>query len=89
MKKTAFRNLVISFFALIFLSQSYAQRWVPEDDYNHIKTFNNVLEKTIKEISLIKPQDKNGKKYFSNKQYDQIERLYFRYTLCTLSLIHI
>ena len=81
MKKTAFRNLVISFFALIFLSHLYAQRWVPEDDFNHIKTFNNVLEKTITEISAIKPQDKNGKKYFSNKQYDQIERLYFRYTL--------
>ena len=89
MKKTAFRNLVVPFFTLIFLSHSYAQRWVPEDDYNHIKTFNNVLEKTIKEISLIKPQDKNGKKYFSNKQYDQIERLYFRYTLCTRSLLDI
>lgn len=89
MKKTAFRNLVVPFFTLIFLSLSYAQRWVPEDDYNHIKTFNNVLEKTIKEISLIKPQDKNGKKYFSNKQYDQIERLYFRYTLCTRSLLDI
>ena len=89
MKKTAFRNLVVPFFILIFLSHSYAQRWVPEDDYKHIKTFNNVLEKTIKEISLIKPQDKNGKKYFSNKQYDQIERLYFRYTLCTRSLLDI
>ena len=66
MTKTAFRNLVISFFALIFLSHSYAQRWVPEDDFKHIKTFNNVLEKTITEISAIKPQDKNGKKYFSN-----------------------
>ncbi len=50
MKKTAFRNLVISFLALTFLSHSYAQRWVPEDDFNHIKTFNNVLEKTIREI---------------------------------------
>ena len=89
MKKTAFRNLVISFLALTFLSHSYAQRWVPEDDFNHIKTFNNVLEKTIREISFIKPQDKNGKKYFSNKQYDQIERLYFRYTLCTRSLLDI
>ena len=89
MKKTAFRNLVIHFLNLIFLSHSYAQRWVPEDDFNHIKTFNNVLEKTIAEISLIKPQYKNGKKYFSNKQYDQIERLYFRYTLCTKSLLDI
>ena len=44
MKKTAFRNLVISFFALIFLSHSYAQRWVPEDDFNHIKTFCLCLE---------------------------------------------
>ena len=60
MKKTSFRNLVVPFFILIFLSHIYAQRWVPEDDYNHIKTFNNVLGKTIKEISLIKPQDKNG-----------------------------
>ena len=39
MKKTAFRNLVVPFFTLIFLSHSYAQRWVPEDDFNHIKTF--------------------------------------------------
>ena len=45
MKKTSFRNLVVPFFILIFLSHIYAQRWVPEDDYNHIKTFNNVLEK--------------------------------------------
>ena len=89
MKKTAFRKLVIHLLFVILLSNYYAQRWVPEDDFNHIKTFNNVLEKTIKEISLIKPQDKNGKKYFSNKQYDQIERLYFRYTLCTRSLLDI
>ena len=89
MKQTAFRNLVVLILNLIFLPNSFAQRWVPEDDFKHIKTFSNVLEKTITEISLIKPQDKNGKKYFSNKQYDQIERLYFRYTLCTKSLLDI
>ena len=81
MKKTAFRNLVISFIALIFLSHSYAQRWVPEDDFNHIKTFNNVLEKTIREISLIKPQDKNGKKYFQTNNMIKLSA----YILDTLS----
>ena len=88
MNKTVFRNLAIYFLTLIFLSHSYAQRWVPEDDFKHIKTFNNVLEKRNRNI-LNKTSGQNGKKYFSNKQYDQIERLYFRYTLCTRSLIDI
>ena len=82
MKKTAFRNLVVPFFTLIFLSHSYAQRWVPEDDYNHIKTFNNVLEKTIKEISLIKPQDKNGKSIFQTNNMIKLSA----YILDTLSV---
>ena len=82
MKKTAFRNLVIPFLTLFFLSHSYAQRWVPEDDYNHLKTFNNVLEKTIKEISLIKPQDKNGKKYFQTNNMTKLSD----YILDTLSV---
>lgn len=88
MIQIAFRKLVIilSFF---LISQCFSQRWVPQDDFNHIKTFNSVLNKTISEISSIKPLDKNGKNYFTNKQYDQIERLYFRYTLCTRSLLDI
>ena len=88
MIQITFRKLVIilSFF---LTSQCFSQRWVPQDDFNHIKTFNSVLDKTISEISSIKPLDKNGKNYFSNKQYDQIERLYFRYTLCTRSLLDI
>ena len=88
MIQITFRKLVIilSFF---LISQCFSQRWVPQDDFNHIKTFNSVLDKTISEISSIKPLDKNGKNYFSNKQYDQIERLYFRYTLCTRSLLDI
>ena len=88
MIQIAFRKLVIilSFF---LISQCFSQRWVPQDDFNHIKTFNSVLDKTISEISSIKPLNKNGKNYFSNKQYDQIERLYFRYTLCTRSLLDI
>ena len=83
-----FRKLVIilSFF---LISKCFSQRWVPQDDFNHIKTFNSVLDKTISEISTIKPLNKNNKNYFSNKQYDQIERLYFRYTLCTRSLLDI
>ena len=78
--------IILSFF---LIPQCFSQRWVPSDDFNHIKTFNSVLDKTISEISSIKPLDKNGKNYFSNKQYDQIERLYFRYTLCTRSLLDI
>ena len=88
MIRIKFRKLVT--ILLIFITtQSYSQRWVPQDDFNHIKTFDNVLEKTISEISSIKPLNKNGRSYFSNKQYDQIERLYFRYTLCTRSLLDI
>ena len=83
-----FRKLVI--ILLFFITtQTHSQRWVPQDDFKHIKTFDSVLEKTVSEISSIKPLDKNGKSYFSNKQYDQIERLYFRYTLCTRSLLDI
>ena len=78
--------IILSFFQI---SQCFSQRWVPQDDFNHIKTFNSVLDKTISEISTIKPLNKNNKNYFSNKQYDQIERLYFRYTLCTRSLLDI
>ena len=88
MIQITFRKLVI-FLSFFLIAQCFSQRWVPQDDFNHIKTFNSVLEKTISEISLIKPSDKDGKDYFSNKQYDQIERLYFRYTLCTRSLLDI
>ena len=82
------RKLVI-ILSFCLICQCFGQRWVPQDDFNHIKTFNSVLNKTISEISSIKPLDKNGKNYFTNKQYDQIERLYFRYTLCTRSLLDI
>jgi len=84
-----FRKLFIITCLLFIYEPSYSQRWIPENDFNHIKTFNNVLKKTVYELSLIKPINKNNNEYFTNKQYDEIERLYFRYTLCTRSLLDI
>jgi len=84
-----FRKLILFAYALLFIESSYSQRWIPENDFNHIKTFNNVLNKTVTELSIIKPTKKNTNEYFTNKQYDEIERLYFRYTLCTRSLLDI
>ena len=89
MTKIQFRKLVFLIAVLFTHSQNFSQRWVPEDDFNHIKTFDNVLDQTISSLSLIKPSEENGKKYFTNSQYDEIERLYFRYTLCTKSLLDI
>ena len=71
MIQITFRKIVI-ILSFSLISQCFSQRWVPQDDFNHIKTFNNVLDKTISEISTIEPQDKNGKKYFSNKYYKQL-----------------
>ena len=84
-----FRKLILFAYAILFLEPSYSQRWIPENDFNHIKTFNNVLKKTVNELSIIKPIKNNNNEYFTNKQYDEIERLYFRYTLCTRSLLDI
>ncbi|OUW78588.1 MAG: hypothetical protein CBD77_03865, partial [bacterium TMED217] len=84
-----FRKLFILTCLFFLYEPSYSQRWIPENDFNHIKTFNNVLKKTVYELSLIKPINKNSNEYFTNKQYDEIERLYFRYTLCTRSLLDI
>ena len=55
----------------------------------HIKTFDTVLNKTVSELSQIRPIEKDNIKYFTNKQYDHIERLYFRYNLCMRSLFDI
>ena len=84
-----FRKLILFAYALLFFESSYCQRWIPENDFNHIKTFNNVLKKTVTELSMIEPTRKNNNEYFTNKQYDEIEKLYFRYTLCTRSLLDI
>lgn len=84
-----FRKLILFAYTLIFLVPGYSQRWIPDNDFNHIITFNNVLKKTVAELSIIKPVRKNNNEYFTNKQYDEIERLYFRYTLCTRSLLDI
>ena len=81
MKKTAFRNLVISFFRPHFFITFLCQRWVPEDDFNHIKTFNNVLEKTIKEISLINLRIKMVKSIFQTNNMIKLSA----YILDTLS----
>ena len=89
MTKIPFRKLVILIAFFFSHNQIFSQRWVPEDDFKHIKTFDSVLNQTISALSLIKPSDENGKKYFTNNQYDEIERLYFRYTLCTKSLLDI
>ncbi|MDC0881793.1 YiiX/YebB-like N1pC/P60 family cysteine hydrolase [Candidatus Marinimicrobia bacterium] len=89
MTKIPFRKLVFLIAFFFIHGQNFSQRWVPEDDFNHIKTFDNVLDQTISSLSLIKPSVENGKKYFTNSQYDEIERLYFRYTLCTKSLLDI
>ena len=80
------KKLILFTFAFMFL---YAQRWTPEDDFNHIKTFDAVLNKTVAELSKIRPITKDNNEYFTNKQYDDIEALYFRYTLCTRSLVDI
>ena len=80
------KRLVLFTFAFMLLS---AQRWTPEDDFNHIKTFDAVLNKTVTELSRIRPINKDNNEYFTNKQYDDIEALYFRYTLCTRSLVDI
>ena len=89
MTKIPFRKSVFLIAFFFSHGQNYSQRWVPEDDFNHIKTFDSVLDQTISSLSLIKPSVENGKKYFTNNQYDEIERLYFRYTLCTKSLLDI
>ena len=67
------RRLVSFTFALMFLLDAIsAQRWTPEDDFNHIKTFVGVLNKTVTELSKIKPINKDNNEYFTNKQYDEI-----------------
>jgi len=78
---------IISF--IVFSNSIFAQRWIPEDDFKHLNTFASVLDKTIKELSSIKPIKKDNNEYFTNEQYDKIERLYFRFTLCTKSLVDI
>ena len=83
------RGLVCILIALCFVDSLSAQRWTPEDDFKHIKTFDTVLNKTVSEISQIRPIEKDNIQYFTNKQYDQIERLYFRYNLCMKSLFDI
>ena len=83
------RGLIYILIALCFVDSLSAQRWTPEDDFKHIKTFDAVLSKTVSEISQIRPVEKDNIQYFTNKQYDQIERLYFRYNLCTRSLFDI
>lgn len=89
MIKIPFRKLVFLIAFFFTHGQNFSQRWVLEDDFNHIKTFDNVLNQTVSALSLIEPSEENGKKYFTNSQYDEIERLYFRYTLCTKSLLDI
>ena len=82
MIKIPFRKLVFLIAFFFTHGQNFSQRGVLEDDFNHIKTFDNVLNQTVSALSLIEPSEENGKKYFTNSQYDEIERLYFRYTLC-------
>ena len=82
-------KIILTVSIFLFLEAIFAQRWTPEDDFNHIKTFDAVLKKTVTELSNISPIKKDNNEYFSNKQYDQIEGLYFRYTLCTRSLLDI
>ena len=82
------KNAVIIF--LLYISVPLlGQRWTFEDDFSHIKIFDSVLKKTVRELVAIKPVKKDQKEYFTNKQHDQIEKLYFRYTLCTKSLLDI
>ena len=81
--------MVFLWIIFFFGSNLSAQRWTPEDDFNHIKTFGAVLNKTVSELSQIRPTEKDNIQYFTNKQYDQIERLYFRYNLCMRSLFDI
>ena len=83
------RELFYILIVLCFVGSLSAQRWTPEDDFKHIKTFDKVLKKTVNEISQISPIEKDNIQYFTNKQYDQIERLYFRYNLCIRSLFDI
>ncbi len=83
------RGLIYILIALCFVDSLSAQRWTPEDDFKHIKTFDTILNKTVSEISQIKPIEKDNIQYFTNKQYDKIERLYFRYNLCLRSLFDI
>ena len=83
------RKLVYIWILFYFAGSLSAQRWTPEDDFKHIKTFDKVLKKTVNEISQISPIEKDNIQYFTNKQYDQIERLYFRYNLCIRSLFDI
>ena len=63
MTKIPFRKLVFLIAVFSTHGQNFSQRWVPEDDFNHIKTFDNVLDQTISSLSLIKPSEENGKKY--------------------------
>ena len=60
MTKIPFRKLVFLIAVFFTHGQNFAQRWVPEDDFNHIKTFDNVLNQTISSLSLIKPSEENG-----------------------------
>ncbi|MCS5622767.1 MAG: hypothetical protein NZ735_02240, partial [Candidatus Marinimicrobia bacterium] len=83
------KKIILTASIFLFLEAIFAQRWTPEDDFNHIKTFDAVLKNTVTELSNIRPIKKDNNEYFSNKQYDQIEGLYFRYTLCTRSLLDI
>ena len=83
------RKLVYIWILFYVAGSLSAQRWTPEDDFKHIKTFDTVLNKTVSELSQIRPIEKDNIQYFTNKQYDQIERLYFRYNLCMRSLFDI
>ena len=56
------KRLVLFTFAFMLLS---AQRWTPEDDFNHIKTFDAVLNKTVTELSRIRPINKDNNEYFT------------------------
>ena len=80
-------NILI--FLLYLTVPLLGQRWTFEDDFSHIKIFDSVLKKTVDELVSIEPVKIDQKEYFTNKQHDQIEKLYFRYTLCTKSLIDI
>ena len=54
------RILVFAWIVFYFVSILSAQRWTPEDDFRHIKTFDTVLNKTVSELSQIRPIEKDN-----------------------------
>ena len=74
---------------LFSMTLLFSQRWTFEDDYNHINTFNSVLDPIIAELTSINPSLSNGNYYFTNRQHDNIENLLFKHLLCTKSLFDI